>query len=365
MAEAAVRRAIGPHSQFVVIDEGPGLSGSTFLAVAAWLESLGVPTEQILLLGSHVPEPAALCAPGAATRWTRYRSTAFVNLPVPGTDLAGGQWRTIMGLPSDSWPSRGSLTDREKVLHMGADGSPVVEKFEGLGGYGRACVRRIEAVAAAGFGPRVLAVDHTRGAVTTPYLPALRPHPDGFRAWAPRLVHYCAFRARTEAFSPGDDGEAPSALEEAAIYNAEQELGSARNLRGLPVLRPIVTDGHMQPWEWLATPEGELFKTDASSHGDDHLLPGPTDIAWDLAGVVVEWRLGESDRTAFLDAYAGATGDADLGRVASYEVAYCACRAAALGMTNLSVGDEEERQRLTRERDRLRDCGRRALARLG
>jgi len=269
-----------------------------------------------------------------------------------------------MGLSPADWPPSGSLTEREKFLRMAADGSSVVEKFEGLGGYGRACVRRIEALADAGFGPRVLGLDRARGTVTTPFFAASRPRPDSFRAWAPRLIDYCAFRARAADFAADEQEGAASALEEAAVYNAEQELGNAGNFRGLRVLRPIVTDGRMQPWEWLATGDGELLKTDGSSHGDDHFLPGPTDIAWDLAGVVVEWRLGESDRAAFLDAFASATGDGDLGRVAAYEMAYCAFRAAAAGMSSLRVSDEDERKRLTLERERLRACGRRALARL-
>ena len=34
-------------------------------------------------------------------------------------------------------------------------------------------------------------------------------------------------------------------------------------------------------------------------HGDDHFFPGPTDIAWDLAGTIVEWELAPAvDRTA-------------------------------------------------------------------
>ena len=64
--------------------------------------------------------------------------------------------------------------------------------------------------------------------------------------------------------------------------------------RALRVLRPLIVDGRLQPWEWIVTRQGVLLKTDASSHGDDHFLPGPTDIAWDLAGVIVDWDLDET-----------------------------------------------------------------------
>jgi len=363
-AEATVRLTLGPRTQFIIIDEGPGLSGSSFLAVATWLENLGASAEQIVLYGSHVPAPGTLCAPDADHRWRRYRNRAFEETPPEGTELAGGHWRSVMGLPVATWPPAASLTDREKRLQRAADGSLVVAKFEGLGAYGRACVRRLESVATAGFGPPVLVLDEERGSVATPLLSGARPSRDSFRLWAPQLVAYCAFRARDQAFAAANELAEGLSLVEAAIQNAQQELGGAPDPRGFRVRRPLVTDGRMQPWEWVATPDGRLLKTDASCHGDDHLLPGPTDIAWDLAGVVVEWELDEKERGDFLEAYRVASGDADLERVGYYEVAYAAFRAAACGMTRTSAGDEDERSRALAERERLRRRGRLSLARL-
>src|SRR2546422_9712551 len=47
---------------FLVVDEGPGRSGSTFLSVGEALISSGVPAEDIILLGSREPDLKALCA---------------------------------------------------------------------------------------------------------------------------------------------------------------------------------------------------------------------------------------------------------------------------------------------------------------
>jgi hypothetical protein len=54
---------------------------------------------------------------------------------------------------------------------------------------------------------------------------------------------------------------------------------------------PILCDGRMQPHEWIRTADGSLLKFDACTHGDDHFFPGPADVAWDLAGTIVEWDL--------------------------------------------------------------------------
>ncbi len=56
----------GAH--YVIVDEGPGLSGSSFGAVADWLQARGVPLERIAFLPSHGGDPGAQgkrCAPRA------------------------------------------------------------------------------------------------------------------------------------------------------------------------------------------------------------------------------------------------------------------------------------------------------------
>jgi hypothetical protein len=348
---------------FLIVDEGPGLSGSSFLAVAEWLASLGVLPARIVLYGDHVPEAGSLCAPDADRRWRRFRSAAFARSPRPGEDLGGGRWRSLLNVPPGEWPAAGPLTDREKRLVLDQDGRRRVEKFEGLGGYGRACAARAAAVAEAGFGPAIVSVDGGLGVMGTALLEGRRPRAGQLSSWAERIAAYCAFRARSPIFQP-EDGLAEERLQEAMTFNAAQELGAAPPAGELRVHRPLVTDGRLQPWEWVATSDGELWKTDASAHGDDHLLPGPTDIAWDLAGVLVEWGADDRQRDGFLARFGALTGDRDLARVCAFEVAYAACAAAALSMA-LGRTDEAERPRLIDRRRWLRDRGRRALRRLG
>jgi hypothetical protein len=55
--------------------------------------------------------------------------------------------------------------------------------------------------------------------------------------------------------------------------------------------RPVETDNRMQAWEWLALPDGRLLKADAVDHHAAHDLVGCQDIAWDVAGAMVELGL--------------------------------------------------------------------------
>ena len=65
------QQSVSAH--FLIVDEGPGRSGSTFLSVAEALCRAGVHQDRITIVGSRPFDPAALCAQGAAERWRRFR----------------------------------------------------------------------------------------------------------------------------------------------------------------------------------------------------------------------------------------------------------------------------------------------------
>jgi hypothetical protein len=104
----------------------------------------------------------------------------------------------------------------------------------------------------------------------------------------------------------------------------------------------------MQPHEWLLSTEGKLLKTDSGSHGDDHFFPGPTDIAWDLAGAIVEWQMKEEQIAEFLDTYHRASGDDARVRIDDFIRAYAAFRSAYCLMAANAMSGSDEQTRLQR-----------------
>ncbi|HEX4602522.1 MAG TPA: hypothetical protein VH724_00880, partial [Candidatus Angelobacter sp.] len=76
---AIVQDAVSSGATFAIVDEGPGLSGSSFLSVAEALEGAGAPREKIVLLSGHEPNVNTLCAPDAAQRWQRYKNVAVAG----------------------------------------------------------------------------------------------------------------------------------------------------------------------------------------------------------------------------------------------------------------------------------------------
>jgi hypothetical protein len=155
-----------------------------------------------------------------------------------------------------------------------------------------------------------------------------------------RLAEYCAFRQRAFAVELSD----LDALQQMAEHNL-RELGLELPIE-LRLQRPVIADGRLQPHEWLLTPQGKLLKTDSGSHGDDHFFPGPTDIAWDLAGAIVEWHMSDQQTTEFLNLYHHASGDNAKHRIDGFIKAYAVFRLAYCLMAANAMNGSDEQPRL-------------------
>jgi hypothetical protein len=354
----AIKQNIASGETFAVVDEGPGLSGSSFLAAAEALEQAGVSPEKIVLVSSHAPNIDALCAEGAARRWRRFccvAVTAEERRPAEAVDfIGGGQWRSrTMTNPSD-WPASWTSLERLKYLSSSStdNNEPRLYKFAGLGHYGDRVFERELKVAAAGFG--LLPRRESDGFVSYPWASyqwtSGRPLSanDISAEVLARMAQYCAFRLRTFSVERTD----LNALQQMAEHNMH-ELGLDLPIE-LRLERAVIADGRMQPHEWLLTNEGRLLKTDSGSHGDDHFFPGPTDIAWDLASAIVEWRMDEQQARNFIDLYRSASGDDASIRIEGFIKAYAVFRSAYCMMAANAMSGSDEQKRLERAADSYR-----------
>ncbi|WP_165373434.1 hypothetical protein [Sorangium cellulosum] len=352
-----VQDGLAEGARFWVVDEGPGLSGSSFLAAGDALASAGGPRDHIVFLGSRAPDPDALIAPDGARRWRSFRSERVEGGARPprdvGEPLGGGAWRRHAYDDEARWPA--SWTTLERLKFLSRDGRRIL-KFEGMGRHGAECLERARAIAEAGFGPAPR--DEGEGFLSTPRLaaPPLQAE-DLSTAVLERLADYCAFRA--SAFP------VPSAPSEELITmtrtNFSVEMGCELPADlSLEVARPAIVDGKMDPHEWLRASSGadsgpdELFKVDATAHGDDHFLPGPADIAWDLAGAIVEWRMDADAQSVFLERYRRRSGDRPGPRLRAYLAAYALFRLGYAAMAAGALQDAAEVRRLVAARQRYR-----------
>jgi len=343
---------IGKNAQrgamFLIVDEGPGLSGSSFLAVAEALVNAGIPAGRIVLLPSSKPNFSSLIAENAAARWSKFRTLPHGptrHVPSSATQPIGaGAWRKQIFASESEWPGVWDWTERQK--YFSSDGQRVF-RFDGNGHYGKAVRHRSEILAHHEWGPPTF--NAGEGFTVFPWTPGLAAQKTIDRNVLDQLAQYCAFRA--EYFSCEQDSQA--ALEEMAHMNLERAIGASPPIV-LPLERAVIADARMMPNEWIRTSTGRMLKIDASSHGDDHFYPGPTDIAWDVAGAITEWELDRDGSDQLVAEYQRLSHDEIGSRLPAYLVAYCAFRLGFTLSAAKSVIDDQERGRFQREAHRYR-----------
>lgn len=370
---AALRDWADAH--FLVVDEGPGLSGSSLCGTAAALTALGVPEARIAFLPSWAPESLPFASADTRARWPRHRKWlgSFEDLWLRsgrlGTalrDLGGGGWRAVLYEGKAEQPAVQPQHERRKYL--GAEGG-VLLKFAGLGRYGAAKRELAERLAAAGFAPPVQ--DLRDGFLVSDFVPG-RPlaAADLDGELLDTALRYLDFRQRALPAARTVDFAALCGM---ISVNVAEGLGADWRARLAPLARyrtqveaaaPVAVDGRMQPHEWLRTPRGYL-KTDGVDHHDDHFLPGAQDIAWDVAGFAAEFGLGESVLRDFVQQLAARTGDGALGaRLPFYRVAYLAFRLGYAQMAAGALGGTPDGARMAALARRYGVLLRRAIVRL-
>ena len=337
-------------SEFIVCDEGPGRSGSSLLSVAEALERAGVARSHIVLLCSHEPDVHTLCATDAVRRWSRLRSIhagPTKRLPADGfRSAASGEWRRSLLSAEQELPA--CWPQFERLTYFSLDGRTVLI-FEGYGQFGQRLSERNRKLSDAGFGLPYLGHEAGFGRHQRIEGRAGRPQ-DLTSPLLARMAEYCAWRAREFAAMDAE----PSELETMARVNFEREFGFEPSDLSLPLVRPAICDNQMMPHAWLNATSGAWLKLDAAARGDDHFFPGPCDIAWDLAGIAVEWSLSEEDRCFLLARYRACSGEDASDRLAAYEMAYTTFRMAWSRMAAASVGIPAENTNLIRDYQRYR-----------
>ncbi len=339
-------------AEFLVVDEGPGISGSSFLAVAEALERCGIQNNRIQMIGSRQVDAAELLARDAAWRWSRFCfhtvSGEPLTPPDAGENFSGRARWTFFGCTPESEP--GSWTTLEPATYLSEDKQSTFT-FAGFGHYGEAAGARSKALAEAGFAPRYLGC--RRGFIQSA-LPAgrLLSPADISPKLISRFADYLAFRAKAFAVAAAQTPELEIMLRRNWQIEFGEELGVADSR--LKTERVVICDGRMGPHEWLQSSGGELLKLHSGNDGDNHFFPGPCDIAWDLAGCIVEWDLGPEERRRLVDEYTARTGDAIAARLAPYLPAYAIFCMARSKMAASAMHGEPPQAALVRDHRKYR-----------
>ena len=242
----------------------------------------------------------------------------------------------------------------ERRKFPSGDGSELL-RFEGHGKYGEASFDRAQRLADAGFGPKVLG--RMNGFTRYEWIQGtpLRAE-DLDESLVDRIAQYCALRAAE--FAADSDSRDAVDLATMTRVNLLEEFGSdesAPDLSALPGQKKVITDSRMAPHAWLRDAKGKILKTNGSVHGDDHFFPGPCDIAWDLAGAIVEWEMGECVANHLLGRFLQLSGDDVRPHIPAFVTAYAAFRMGYCKMAAEAMRGTGEEPLLRRDYLRYRE----------
>ncbi|RWE44472.1 MAG: hypothetical protein EOS78_02570 [Mesorhizobium sp.] len=314
-----------PSASFAIVDEGPGLSGSSVNAVVRWLREIGIAIEQIHLFPSHSGEPGREASREIRRTWSYCRkhvaasfertfaigphmpalrdwvAEAVGNSEVIVTDISGGTWRDLHYANEAEWPASWRAREAQKFLAVAGEARWLV-KFAGLGATGQRKSSTAVMLHKAGFGPEVVGLCH--GFLIERWIDGttLDGAPISNRDLVVELGRYLAWRAIH--LHTSEEGASLSALADMATHNAAEALGSVRaaELREWfsqqtppKHARRVEIDGRLHPWEFIVCADRKLVKTDAVDHCVAHDLIGCQPVEWDVAAARFEHALSASE----------------------------------------------------------------------
>jgi hypothetical protein len=319
---------------YVIVDEGPGLSGSSFGSVADWLEHCGVPRERIAFMPSHSGDPGSQASLAHRRRWDEAQRVAAEFDPSILLHAFS---------PLDEF-NTGSAFERRKFIGR-SNGARVLLKFGGVGSIGERKLEMARALHAAGMTPEALGFVH--GFIVERWHDDAQPLGRDEKPLE-EIGRYIGARARL--FPAGDASGASIeelltmcrrnialAIGEDAASTIEKWDAHALGKR----VQRIRTDNKLDRLEWLRLGDGRLLKTDALDHHQGHDLIGCQSVEWDVAGAMVEFGLDDAETSRLIRAV-GLLVDRDLLRF--YNIAYLAFRAgrASLAADKSNAGAAAE-----------------------
>ncbi len=342
-------------ARFLIVDEGPGLSGSSFCGTAEALIRLGIPERHIAFFPSWDPPADRLNSASARWRWPRHprftRSFEDIWLQpghlesAPLEDISAGAWRRVVFSQTRDYPAVQPHHERRKYL-VRQRAPPRLLKFAGLGAFGTTRLRRACELAEAGFSPETFGCRN--GFLESRFVIG-RPQTGASADLLETMARYLAYLRECHVRDVRVPFEANCLMLNENLGRVSEHAyeGLLRWRKRLEAAPVVAIDGRMLPHEWIGTAAGFL-KTDATDHHDDHFFPGQQDIAWDVAGTIAEFRLGGRLRLEWIARVAALCRDPALPvRLPFYEAAYLAYRVGYAELAARSLGDSPDGRRFT------------------
>lgn len=372
---ALERELLDGDTHYIIVDEGPGRSGSSFSSAADWLHERGIPHERIAVIASHAGPPGAAASQRRLDWWhevqrqvgdfgelwpamtERWCTSLLGPLDAAPQDISAGGWRTLHFESEVDWPAVAPGFERRKFL-LRQRGQPFLAKFAGLGGIGERKLAVARALHSEALIPEPIGLVH--GFLIERWCDDAVPL-GASESPIDQIARYIGMRARVLP-AARQSGASIQELLTMARRNISLEFGNellaalepwerrAENLESGTVR--ICTDNKLDRHEWLRTGSGALIKTDALDHHQAHDLIGCQDLVWDVAGALTEFDLDQSEAGELIDSverWAARAVDPEL--LQFDRLAYLAFRLGQSRISLSTIGEPREQERIARRGD--------------
>lgn len=359
----------------LIIDEGPGLSGSSMASVAEGLLRQGITSITFLPAHRNGPGPAASIE--VKEIWNSIPSVAFPFGPemplgpislkekleaesrnilhadkLEFTDFSGGNWRKFVFRAGSEWPPTVPIFERTKYLFRAENGRGVLWKFAGLGAgpdfepQALRCFRKQTRLHKRNFAAEPLKIiDGFLGCHWHAGQALTRNELDG--TMIQKLAGYLMDAAEPMS-ETGSFEQAVFGLSEMISCNLKEALGESVSAKarafvnsGPPEQLQSYGDGRMAPHEWIRTHEGTVLKTDCWGHRFDHTCIGGQSVLWDVAGAILEWHMNPNQASFFIDRLSDHGLAFPPEALTFYLLGYASFRIGLLSMTEEAAGRDE------------------------
>lgn len=334
----------------LVVDEGPGLSGSSFGGALKALRNLEIPADRTVIFPSWLPSADRFISKDARSLWNDYKkyTGSFENQWILNgkleknlqkeviCDISAGMWRTHFIENPSSFPPVHPHHERRKYL-LGNGKNRWIAKFVGLGKYGTQYVVRADKLGEMGFTPQVNQL--SSGFAVLQFIEGKILRSSDVNGELIDFVKNYLLMIRKSmncSLRVGYDQ-----MLEMIYVNIKEGLGEqwcrymekfGQNTSSLYEEAPLAIDGHMLPQDFLKTGTG-FMKVDHIEHHCDQFFHGSQNICWDIAGFCFEFELDKRKRAHFLENFVSIDSSV-FHRQPFFNIAYLAFR---LGYVTLAA----------------------------
>ena len=352
------------------------MSGSSITGAIQKLLELGISREKVVVFPSWIPDGSSFKSGTAQKLWPQFRKYAgsFEKQWIKSKklqagfgkdtkyDFSAGMWRRELFKDESEYPGVHRHHERRKYLLTDncAHNKYSLAKFTGLGRYGHETAEKGYSLARAGFTPAIEGLSN--GFTVMDFVdgkPLRRGETDD--ALIEFMASYCAYVQKNFKASLTVPWEM---MLEMIAENTEEGLGSQWCRHLDPVWKVsrflyeddvVAIDGRMMPHEWIRTASGYI-KTDHIEHHADQFFHGCQNIAWDIAGCVVEFGMDNDCRNKLINRYCELAEDPFLPqRLPFFTVAYLAYRLGYVSLAAESLPGEPDSVRFAKQKRMYRE----------